>query len=149
MTADGDSEPILNRQSRSDRFLSTLAPFRRVVVVSHVNPDPDSLASMLGLKALIEHCQPSKTVVLTYDGMIARAENRAMVELIPIPVVAVEDAAADAQTAIVMVDSQPHTGRRASEAAVPLAVIDHHETGGVLTGVVFRDIRLDHVWKFQ
>ena len=31
-----------------------------------------------------------KTVTLTVDGMIARAENRAMVEMIPIPLVPVE-----------------------------------------------------------
>jgi nanoRNase/pAp phosphatase (c-di-AMP/oligoRNAs hydrolase) len=40
-----------------------------------------------------------------------------------------------------MVDSQPHTGRRASEATVPHVVLDHHETGGQLDGVLFRDIR--------
>jgi nanoRNase/pAp phosphatase (c-di-AMP/oligoRNAs hydrolase) len=40
-----------------------------------------------------------------------------------------------------MVDSQPNTGRRASEAALPTVVLDHHETGGDLEGVRFRDIR--------
>ena len=40
-----------------------------------------------------------------------------------------------------MVDSQPHTGRRLSEAAAPHVVIDHHETGGDLNGVLFHDIR--------
>src|SRR5262249_6966024 len=109
--------------------------------VSHVNPDPDALASMLGLQALIEQRQPGKQVTLTYDGMIARAENRAMVELLAIPLVAVEKAVVDTSTALIMVDSQPYTGRRASEAAMPQVVIDHHETGGVLTGVLFRDLR--------
>ena len=73
--------------------------------------------------------------------MIARAENRAMVDLIPIPLVPVEQAGMDHETAVVMVDSQPHTGRRASEAASPQVVIDHHETGGDLHGVLFQDIR--------
>ena len=141
MTADSCSEPSLPRQQRSERLLATLAPFSRIVLVSHVNPDPDALACMLGLKAMIDHCQPGKTILMTYDGMIARAENRAMVELIPIPVVAVEEALAGPENAVVMIDSQPHTGRRASEAAVPTVVIDHHETGGDLTGVSFRDIR--------
>ena len=108
--------------------------------MSHVNPDPDSLASMLGLKALVESTQ-GKSVTLTVDGMIARAENRAMVDLIPIPLVPVEQAGMDHETAVVMVDSQPHTGRRASEAASPQVVIDHHETGGDLHGVLFQDIR--------
>jgi len=141
MTADADLQPALVRQQRSERLLATLAPFAGVVIVSHVNPDPDALASMMGLKALIDHALPGKTVTLTVDGMIARAENRAMVDLIPIPVIPVGSAPSGPDTAVIMVDSQPHTGRRASEAAVPTVVIDHHETGGQLTGVVFRDIR--------
>ena len=128
-------------RSARNGCLSALAPFRRVVVVSHVNPDPDSLASMLGLKALVESCQKSKPVTLTVDGMIARAENRAMVELIPIPLVPVETVDIDPETAVIMVDSQPRTGRRISEETAPQVVIDHHETGGDLSGVLFRDIR--------
>ena len=141
MTAESEPQLILKRQYRSERLLATLAPFSRVVVVSHVNPDPDALASMLGLQALIAHAQPGKPTILTVDGMIARAENRAMAELIPIPLVPVESVALDPATAVVMVDTQPHTGRRASETAMPQVVIDHHETGGVLAGTLFRDIR--------
>jgi nanoRNase/pAp phosphatase (c-di-AMP/oligoRNAs hydrolase) len=118
-----------------------MAPHRDLVVVSHVNPDPDSLASMLGLKALFESAQPGKSVMLTVDGMIARAENRAMVELIPIPLVPVEEVSITPATGVIMVDSQPRTGRRKSEAAAPQAVIDHHETGGDLSGVRYQDIR--------
>jgi len=133
--------PTLIRQSRSERLLATLAPFARVAIVSHVNPDPDALASMLGLRALIEHALPGRPVTLTVDGMIARAENREMVDLIPIPLTPVGQVVFTAETATIMVDSQPHTGRRASEAQVPTVVIDHHETGGDLSGVLFRDIR--------
>ncbi len=133
--------PAEPRQTRSVRLLAALAPFKRVVIVSHVNPDPDSLASMLGLQRLIEACQPGKSVTLTVEGMIARAENRAMVDLIPIPLTPVESVHPDPETAVVMVDTQPHTGRRQDEAAAPQFVIDHHETGGDLNGVMFRDIR--------
>ncbi len=139
--ADVSPEKSLTRQHRSERLLATLAPYSRIVLVSHVNPDPDALASMLGIKALIDHCLPGKTVTLTADGMIARAENRSMVDLVPIPVSPVDSIALDAETAVVMVDSQPRTGRRASEDAVPKVVIDHHETGGVLTDVAFYDLR--------
>ncbi len=141
MTAETNPQPTLVRQFRSERLLATLAPFSRVVIVSHVNPDPDALASMLGLQAMIEQLQPGKPVILTYDGMIARAENRAMVELLTVPLVPVGDVKIEPQTAVIMVDSQPYTGRRASEDAMPQVVIDHHETGGVLTGVLFRDLR--------
>ena len=48
MTAE-PQPPSIERRSRSERFLATIAPFPSVVIVSHVNPDPDALASMLGI----------------------------------------------------------------------------------------------------
>jgi nanoRNase/pAp phosphatase (c-di-AMP/oligoRNAs hydrolase) len=141
MESVADFEPIPARPHRSEPFLATLAPFARVVLVSHVNPDPDALASMLGLQVLIEARLPGRPIVLTVDGMIARAENQAMVDLLAIPLVPIAEVALGGTTAVVMVDSQPHTGRRASEAARPVAVLDHHETPGRLDGVAFADIR--------
>jgi nanoRNase/pAp phosphatase (c-di-AMP/oligoRNAs hydrolase) len=130
-----------SRRVRSERLLAVLEPFERVVAVSHVNPDPDSLASMLGIRELVRVRQPGKPVILTVDGMIARAENRAMVEQIPIPLTPVGSVAIDRDTAVVMVDTQPRTGRRSSETAMPHVVIDHHDTGGDLEGVLFQDVR--------
>jgi nanoRNase/pAp phosphatase (c-di-AMP/oligoRNAs hydrolase) len=121
--------------------LSTVAPAQDVVLVSHVNPDPDALASMLGLGALLAQKQPGKRVTLTVDGVIARAENQEMVNQLAIPLAPIERVLIGPNTAVVMVDSQPYTGRRASEAARPWAVLDHHETPGVLDGVRFLDIR--------
>ncbi len=141
MIATEPGSSLLLRQHRSERFLTTIAPFRRVVLVSHVNPDPDALASMLGLQALIQAKQADKAVILTVDGMIARAENRAMVELLDIPLVPVEQVVIGPDDALVMVDSQPGTGRHAEKIVQPVAVLDHHETGGSLEGVVYRDIR--------
>jgi nanoRNase/pAp phosphatase (c-di-AMP/oligoRNAs hydrolase) len=44
--------------------------------------------------------------------------------------------------ALVMVDSQPNTGRHNFDPTVPLyAVIDHHDTPGDLDGVPFLDVR--------
>ena len=48
--AESDAEPAWSRQHRSERFLAAVAPYARVVLVSHVNPDPDALACMLGLQ---------------------------------------------------------------------------------------------------
>ncbi len=146
MTADIDSpestiDAQRSRRSPCEQLLATLLPFRRIVLVSHVNPDPDSLASMMGIQALLESAQPGKPVILTVDGMIARSENRAMVDLIPISLVPVQSVPVTPETAVVMVDTQPHTGRRYSEAAMPQVVIDHHDTGGLLEGVLFCDIR--------
>jgi nanoRNase/pAp phosphatase (c-di-AMP/oligoRNAs hydrolase) len=127
----------------SGRLLAALAPFRRLVLASHVNPDPDALASMLGLHALLTQRLPGRDVVLTLDGIIARAENQAMVEGLGIPLTPAAFVPASPDSALVLVDTQPHTGRRGSEAITPTAVLDHHETPGSCAGVAFQDIRPD------
>lgn len=96
---------------------------------------------MLGIQKLIQAEYLSKEVILTFDGLIARAENQAMVRVLSIPLVPISSVELDHRTALVLVDTQPHTGRRASEATTPVAVLDHHETPGELTGVKFLDIR--------
>lgn len=131
------------RRSRkfSDRFLDGLKDASRVTFVSHVHPDPDSLASMLGLAHLVETCLCIPTRI-TRDGPIGRAENRAMIDLLDLDLVPVDGVRWDSDEAIVMVDSQPKTGRHSFNDSVPIAaVIDHHETPGDLKGVPFVDVR--------
>jgi nanoRNase/pAp phosphatase (c-di-AMP/oligoRNAs hydrolase) len=139
-----DADIALNGQStgqrRSDRFLAGLQHAPRVTFVSHVQPDPDSLGSMLGLAHLVE-TRLGLPTRLTRDGLINRAENRAMVELLDLDLVRVEKVTFEPGEAVVMVDSQPNTGRH-SFADVPLyAVIDHHTTPGDLDDVAFVDVR--------
>jgi nanoRNase/pAp phosphatase (c-di-AMP/oligoRNAs hydrolase) len=129
---------------RSDRFLAGLRNAERVVFVSHVNADPDSLGSMMGLSHLIES-RLSKPTVLTRDGLIGRPENRAMVDLLHLDLVPIDEVDWRPDDAVVMVDSQPHTGRHTLPDQIPLyAVIDHHDTPGDLEGVAFTDIRSTH-----
>ena len=151
---------------RSDRFLAGLAEYDSVIFVSHVHPDPDGLGSMLGLSHLVETCL-GKPTRLTQDGPISRAENRAMVECLQIELEPIEEAAWDESSAVVMVDSQPNTGRHSfrtgakaegsgvmdgeSPSFLPpdlcpptpalYAVIDHHDTPGDLEGIPFVDVR--------
>lgn len=136
-----NGKPVISGSRRSDRFLAGLEPFARVVFVSHVNPDPDSLASMLGLAHLVE-AKWGKPTVLTRDGLISRAENRAMVDVLHLDLFPLEHVDWSPNDAVVMVDSQPKTGRHTLDDDTPLyAVIDHHETPGDLADVPFTDIR--------
>jgi nanoRNase/pAp phosphatase (c-di-AMP/oligoRNAs hydrolase) len=125
----------------SDRFLAGLEQASQVTFVSHVQPDPDSLGSMVGLAYLVETCL-GKPTRLTRDGLISRAENRAMVELLKIHLVPIEQVEWVEGEAVVMVDSQPNTGRHTIDPDQPLyAVIDHHDTPGDLEGIPFVDVR--------
>lgn len=126
---------------RSDRFLAGLEEADRVVFVSHLHPDPDGLGSMLGLAHLVETKLELPTV-LTQDGPISRAENKAMVDVLHLDLLPVEKIEWDGHDAVVMVDSQPKTGRHSIDDTIDLyAVIDHHDTPGELKDVPFVDIR--------
>lgn len=132
-----DGRPV----RRSDRFLAGLREAASITFVSHVHPDPDSLGSMLGLAHLVEACL-GKPTRLTRDGLISRAENRAMVALLDIELIPIEDIEWHPGEALVMVDSQPNTGRHNLPEEVPLyGVIDHHDTPGDLDGISFVDVR--------
>ncbi|MCC6421312.1 MAG: DHH family phosphoesterase [Gemmataceae bacterium] len=125
----------------SDRFLASVQDASRITFVSHVQPDPDSLGSMMGLAHLVETCL-GKPTRLTQDGLITRAENRAMVDLLDLDLVPIDGIDWRPCEAIVMVDSQPNTGRHTFDPDIPItAVIDHHQTPGDLEGIPFTDIR--------
>lgn len=126
---------------RSDRFLAGLDGYRGVTIVSHVHPDPDSLGSMVGLAHLIETCA-GLPVVITQDGPIDRAENRAMVDTLDLNLTPIDKIDWADDHAVVMVDSQPKTGRHSFNGEAKIyAVIDHHQTPGDLDGIPFLDIR--------
>src|SRR5580765_8210219 len=139
------AEPGVNGRStltrRSDRFLAGLSDVPRVTFVSHVQPDPDGLGSMIGLAYLVESCLGLPTRI-TRDGHISRAENRAMVDLLDLDLVPIDEIDWKPGESVVMVDSQPNTGRHTFGQDIPIyAVIDHHQTPGDLDGVEFVDIR--------
>ncbi|GBD35865.1 manganese-dependent inorganic pyrophosphatase [bacterium HR36] len=128
---------------RSEALLAGLQRFRGVFLVSHINPDPDSLGSMAGLAWLLEHTL-GKPTVLTRDGILGRAENRAMVECLNLKLLPIEEVQWSRDWALIMVDSQPGTGRHnVPEEVEVFGVIDHHETLGQLRGIPFVDVRAD------
>src|SRR5438128_11655744 len=96
---------------------------------------------MLGLAHLVETCL-GKPTRLTRDGLISRAENRAMVDLLDIDLVPIEDLVLEEDEALVMVDSQPNTGRHSFDPLAPIyAVIDHHDTPGEVEAIPFVAVR--------
>ena len=72
-SADPDSLTRSAGLRRSDRFLAGLQNTERVVLMSHLNPDPDSLGSMLGLAHLVETRLTNPTL-LPRDGLRSAAE---------------------------------------------------------------------------
>ena len=54
---------------------------RRVLIYCHMNPDPDSLGAAMAMRQVLQE-EFGKEAALTYRGLIGRAENRRLVELL-------------------------------------------------------------------
>jgi nanoRNase/pAp phosphatase (c-di-AMP/oligoRNAs hydrolase) len=108
------------------RALSRLRPGGRALIYMHDNPDPDALAAAVGLKRLLEDASGMRAT-LALGGIVGRAENRAMVDVLQIPLTPIEELTPTAFDALAIVDSQPGTGNNSlpADRGVDI-VIDHH-----------------------
>ena len=116
-----------------------------VLIMTHDNPDPDGLASGKALAVLLEaEWQISSRMV--YSGLIARAENIAMLRLLT-PEWEHVDAleGLDKFSALALVDTQPTAGNNSlPDDVAPQIVIDHHHpVREGLDAATFVDIRTD------
>ena len=108
------------------RALAGLAGRRSVLVYTQDNPDHDSLAAAMALARLLER-EIGARVTLTHGGIVGRAQNRAMVESLKLPLVPADVVEPDQFDAIAIVDSQPETGNNSLPPGHSIdVVIDHH-----------------------
>ncbi len=98
-----------------------------VLILTHNNPDPDSLASGKALSVLLRKAWGISSR-LVYSGLVARSENRAMLDLLtPEWEHDVALSSLEGYSAIALVDTQPGAGNNnLPEDLIPQIVIDHH-----------------------
>ena len=138
--ASSENKPI--SQERLD-LLRTAAGSGTVLILTHDNPDPDSLASGKALAALLKVGWriPSR---LVYFGLVARAENREMLRLLaPEWEHVVRLPSLKRYSSLALVDTQPGSGNnQLPESADVQIVIDHHLPVHARTkNAVFWDVR--------
>jgi nanoRNase/pAp phosphatase (c-di-AMP/oligoRNAs hydrolase) len=119
--------------------MSRPGPF---IVLPHDNPDPDALASAATLRYIARELL-GKNASIALGGFVGRAENRAMIRYLNIPLVPVgELPLADPASIVALVDTQP--GRKNNSFprdAEPAIVIDHHPPSVAVDRLAFADLR--------
>ncbi len=131
-------------QRRLERLLEELRGARRLLILTHDNPDPDAIAAgwvlahiarrLLGLRA-----------TLAYEGVVGRAENRAMVNLLRIPLVRLCGLDPERFDAVALIDTQPGAGNNSlPRGRVPHVVFDHHGLRRATRHVPWADVRTDY-----
>ncbi len=99
---------------------------RKILIMVHDNPDPDALASAIGFKYLLQNMWKVSSII-SYGGIIGRAENRAMIKLLNIDIVPFHKVHLKDFSIIALIDTQPGSGNNSLPPACrPDIVIDHH-----------------------
>ena len=116
---------------------------KRLVVLTHDNPDPDSVSSAVTLAYIIKNKFNVPTAV-KYSGIVGRAENRAMIRVLGLRVTPLLDSDFKPGTEFALVDMQPGTGNNSfPKNRKPAIVIDHHFLRKT-TKADFIDVRIDY-----
>lgn len=131
--------------SRSEQMLARLRELvprgSRLLILTHDNPDPDSLASGAALRFLLAEIAATEAV-LAIGGIVGRAENRALLRYLAVKTQPAEALSFDEFDLIALVDTQPHTGNNSLPPdRLPAIVIDHHPLRRQTREVPFRDVR--------
>jgi len=134
--------------SKSKRKLDELADVlvaagrKPVLILCHINPDPDSIAAASSLSFLLKKNFGVRSIV-GYGGVITRAENKAMVQRLRIRMKQLSQVDHLQYPGIAVVDAQPGTGNTLLESrgTPPLIVIDHHPLRKLSLKAAYHDIR--------
>jgi nanoRNase/pAp phosphatase (c-di-AMP/oligoRNAs hydrolase) len=117
----GDAQRV-----KLDRLIQYAKGHRKALILTHDNPDPDSIASAVALAHMLDQLARVEAVV-AYGGIVGRAENRALVRVLKLPVVPISRVVFEEHDLICMVDTQPEQGNHSLPARhFPDVVIDHH-----------------------
>ncbi len=129
--------------SKAKELMDYLEDSTSLAVVCHDNPDPDCLASALGLREIAEEAGVSE-VVIYYSGEVSHQENRAFVNLLDVELQRYSDDSFDGHDTVAFVDHSVAGVNNQVPAEVEVdVVVDHHESeDGVEADFV--DLRQDY-----
>jgi nanoRNase/pAp phosphatase (c-di-AMP/oligoRNAs hydrolase) len=112
------------------RFVAIGRGRRRPLVHLQHNPDPDAIASGVGLQHLLRRLFDLEAP-LVHTGQMGRAENRAMLRWLRIQLMPSYKIRYADHDLLMVVDTHPGAGTcRLPEGVVPDVVIDHHPVAG-------------------
>lgn len=124
--------------------LKQITEKKRVLILTHNNPDPDAIAAGWALNHLLKKKFGARPI-LAYGGIIARAENRAMVRLLGIQMEPIESISLKRFSTFALVDTQPRTGNNSLPPSVkPSIVIDHHGARKSTQKIEYADLRIGY-----
>ncbi len=135
ITNGGEEAPVLRTQ-----LATAVENAERLLIYSHLNPDPDTVGAALALRYLLQE-RYGKRVAACYRGIVGRAENRTLMRLLGTDLQhasKIDEASFDG---VMLVDCQPDYGFLPEEGLPVLGIIDHHPLSTASSGIPYVDVR--------
>ena len=127
-----------------DRFFDEFKRGESFLILTHDNPDPDSISSAAALQEIASVLGNAKTTV-AYGGIIGRSENAHMVKYLRMKLRPYDRVRVEDFSYVALVDTQPRTGNNSlPKKRIPDLVIDHHPMTAPSKRVPFPDIRSEY-----
>jgi nanoRNase/pAp phosphatase (c-di-AMP/oligoRNAs hydrolase) len=124
-----------------NQLLDLLAGAKSVLILPHNDPDPDAIASAVGLRQLLAQ-RLRLEVQVAYQGIIGRSENKALVRFLGRPLKQLSEADLRRASHIALVDTQPGAGNNPLPPnRIPSVVLDHHAWRPESAQAPFYDVR--------
>ena len=131
---------VRSRRPAGVDFRRLLAEKAEIAVLMHPNPDPDAMASAIGIASLADQLDVDAT--LQFPGQIRHQENRAFRTVLDLELDRIDHVSDLAAESVVLVDHNEARGFAGAEGVLPTAVVDHHPGDGA--GEEFTDVRTDY-----
>jgi nanoRNase/pAp phosphatase (c-di-AMP/oligoRNAs hydrolase) len=126
-----------------DNLREILEGHSQLLIIPHNDPDPDAIATAVGLHYLVAMLF-GLDARIGYQGLIGRAENKALVRYLNNPLHKLNDKEMTQDVPIALVDTQPGAGNNPLPDHITAAiVIDHHARREGAPQARFIDVRPD------
>src|SRR5438309_5146193 len=131
----------LTLREKLRKLLGVARGHHKALVLTHDNPDPDAVASACGLAHLLTEAAGVPTTA-AYGGIIGRAENKALLKVLQLPVLPLGRVENQRRDLVCLVDTQPEVGNYSAPGrSLPEIVIDHHPARSASLLAAFHDVR--------
>lgn len=124
-----------------DKLHEALIGFKKLLIIPHNDPDPDAIATAVGLRYLVFEKHGIEAHI-GYRGIIGRSENKALVRYLNHPLHKLDNQEIAQGIPIALVDTQPGAGNNPLPKDIPATiVIDHHTWRDKSSEAQFFDVR--------
>jgi nanoRNase/pAp phosphatase (c-di-AMP/oligoRNAs hydrolase)/DNA-binding XRE family transcriptional regulator len=124
-------------------LFEAVAGLSRLLILPHNDPDPDAIAGAVALRYLLAQGLNIEGRI-AYQGIIGRAENKALVRYLGHPLRRLKDSDLHRADAVALIDTQPGAGNNPlPPGRSPTIVIDHHPWREETAAAAFAEVRPD------